>query len=100
MTTALLQPRLAKPRLRHRLTRLAEAATTPLLPADYLDLVAPLPSGTDLGARIVSVTPGHFYLALVGEDYHPTPTGKIKPNDPLPSEDPKVLTPYGTTGPT
>lgn len=50
--------------------------------------------------RIVSVTPGHFYLALVGEDYHPTPSGKIKPNDPLPSEDPKVLTPYGTTGPT
>ena len=49
---------------------------------------------------IASVTPGHFYLTLVGEDYHPVPTGKIKPNDPLPSEDPKVLTPYGPTGPT
>lgn len=49
MTTGLL--------LRDRLVRLAEAATTPLLPADYLDLVAPLRSGTDLRARIVSVQP-------------------------------------------
>ena len=41
--------------LRHRLTRLVEAATTPLLPADYLDLFAPLRSGADLRARIVDV---------------------------------------------
>ncbi|MCW2855371.1 MAG: ferredoxin reductase [Marmoricola sp.] len=41
--------------LRHRLVRLAEAATTPLVPADYLDHVAPLRSGTDLRARIVDV---------------------------------------------
>lgn len=43
--------------LRHRLTRLVEAATTPLLPADYLDLFAPLRSGADLRARVVSVHP-------------------------------------------
>lgn len=43
--------------LRHRLTRLVEAATTPLLPADYLDLFAPLRSGADLRARVVSVQP-------------------------------------------
>ena len=58
MTTALISPSRARPRsLRHRLARLAEAATTPLVPADYLDLVAPLRSGTDLRARIVSVVP-------------------------------------------
>ena len=43
--------------LRHRLTRLVEAATTPLLPADYLDLFAPLRSGADLRARVVEVHP-------------------------------------------
>ena len=41
--------------LRHRLVRFAEAATTPLVPADYLDLLAPLRPGTDLRARVVSV---------------------------------------------
>jgi ferredoxin-NADP reductase len=41
----------------HRLVRLAEAATTPLLPADYLDLFAPLRPGADLRGRIVDVEP-------------------------------------------
>ena len=45
------------PRLRDRLTRLVEAATTPLLPAHYLDLFAPLRSGADLRARVVRVHP-------------------------------------------
>ena len=40
---------------RARLTRIAEAVTTPLLPADYLDLFAPLRSGAELRGRIVSV---------------------------------------------
>ena len=40
-----------------RVTRVVEAATTPLLPADYLDLFAPLRSGADLRGRIVSVEP-------------------------------------------
>ncbi len=57
MTDMLIRPAAPARTLRHRLTRFAEAATTPLLPADYLDLVAPLRSGTDLRARIVSVEP-------------------------------------------
>ncbi len=57
MTDTLVKPSGPQPSLRRRLTRLAEAATTPLLPADYLDLVAPLRSGTDLRARIVAIQP-------------------------------------------
>lgn len=47
----------AAPRLplRHRLSRFAEAATTPLLPADYLDLFYPLRTGADLRGRIEEV---------------------------------------------
>ncbi len=41
--------------LRARITRFAEAATTPLLPADYLDLFSPLRSGADLRGRITAV---------------------------------------------
>ena len=44
-------------RLRDRAIRVVEAATTPLLPADYLDLFAPLRSGAELRGRIVSVHP-------------------------------------------
>jgi ferredoxin-NADP reductase len=44
-------------RWRDRLVRAAEAATTPLLPADYLDLFAPLRSGADLRGRVVAVHP-------------------------------------------
>src|SRR3954453_7858343 len=40
-----------------RVVRLAELATTPLLPADYLDLVNPRRPGADLRGRIVSVEP-------------------------------------------
>jgi ferredoxin-NADP reductase len=39
------------------LTRLTEQVTTPLLPADYLDLFDPLRSGADLRGRIEEVTP-------------------------------------------
>lgn len=46
-----------RPRLADRLVRLIESATTPLLPADYLDLFAPLRSGADLRGRIVAVEP-------------------------------------------
>jgi ferredoxin-NADP reductase len=42
---------------RHRLVRLVESATTPLLPADYLDLFAPLRSGAELRGRVVGVQP-------------------------------------------
>ncbi|MGI8522717.1 MAG: ferredoxin reductase [Nocardioides sp.] len=42
---------------RSRALRVAEAATTPLVPADFLDLFAPLRPGADLRGRVVSVTP-------------------------------------------
>ena len=44
-------------RLRDRAMRVAEAATTPYLPSDFLDLFAPLRSGADLRGRIESVHP-------------------------------------------
>jgi ferredoxin-NADP reductase len=43
--------------LRDRVIRFAELLTTPLLPADYLDLVDPLRSGADLRGRIVAIRP-------------------------------------------
>ena len=42
-------------RLRARAARVAEAATTPLVPADFLDLFAPLRPGADLRGRVVDV---------------------------------------------
>ena len=44
-------------RLRDRVLRAAEALTTPLLPDDYLDLIAPLRPGATLRGRIESVQP-------------------------------------------
>ena len=55
MTDLMARP--SAPSWRARLGRIAEAATTPLVPADYLDLLAPLRPGTDLRARVVSVHP-------------------------------------------
>jgi ferredoxin-NADP reductase len=43
--------------LRDRLLQLAERITTPLVPADYLDIVDPLRSGADLRGRIVEIHP-------------------------------------------
>jgi ferredoxin-NADP reductase len=43
--------------LRRKVLRLAELATTPLLPSDYLDLAFPLRAGADLRGRIVAVLP-------------------------------------------
>lgn len=40
---------------RDRALKVVEAATTPLMPADYLDLFAPLRAGADLRGRIVAV---------------------------------------------
>ena len=40
-----------------RLRAAAELATTPLVPEDFLDLVAPLRAGADLRGRIVAVQP-------------------------------------------
>ena len=45
--------------------RLAECVATPLLPADYLDLVAPLRAKAQLRGRVVSVTPETRHAATV-----------------------------------
>jgi stearoyl-CoA 9-desaturase NADPH oxidoreductase len=66
MSSSVQEAREARPRrgslrervnLRDRVTRLAERVTTPLLPADYLDLFDPLRAGADLRGRIVAVHP-------------------------------------------
>lgn len=44
-------------RARRAASRLAESLTTPLVPADFLDLFAPLRAGADLRARVVAVQP-------------------------------------------
>jgi ferredoxin-NADP reductase len=43
--------------LRDRFLQLAERITTPLVPADYLDIIDPLRSGSDLRGRIVEIHP-------------------------------------------
>jgi len=45
------------PTIADRARRLAELVTTPLLPADYLDLFSPLRTGADLRGRILEVRP-------------------------------------------
>lgn len=50
-------PPVSSQRLRDRLVRVVEAATTPLLPADYLDLFHPLRSGAELRGRIEEIVP-------------------------------------------
>jgi ferredoxin-NADP reductase len=54
---AALPTRPAASRLRDRAIDLVGLMTTPLLPADYLDLVSPLRAGADLRGRITEVHP-------------------------------------------
>lgn len=42
---------------RDRVLKLAEKMTTPLVPSDYLDIIDPMRSGTDLRGRIVAIHP-------------------------------------------
>ncbi|TDC59669.1 ferredoxin reductase [Micromonospora sp. KC207] len=56
MTTTVPRPP-GRRTVRDRLFRLAETVTTPLLPEDYLDLIAPLRSGAALRGRILDVRP-------------------------------------------
>ncbi len=44
-------------RIRRGVARVAEALATPLVPSDYLDVIAPLRSGADLRGRIVAINP-------------------------------------------
>src|SRR3954451_2404153 len=59
MTTTDPRPATVRPRgaLRDRVLKFAELVTTPLLPADYLDLIDPLRSGAALRGRIEAVVP-------------------------------------------
>ena len=43
--------------LKERLARVAELVATPLVPSDFVDLLDPLRSSTDLRARVVAITP-------------------------------------------
>jgi ferredoxin-NADP reductase len=56
MTTTAPRPS-ATATLRNRFLWLAERVTTPLVPADYLDVIDPLRSGVALRGRIVAITP-------------------------------------------
>ena len=50
-------------------------------------------------AQVVASIPSErFYLSLVPRDYVPVPQEGIDPTQPLPGEDPAVLTPYGPEG--
>ena len=51
--------------LARTIRRLAESVATPLLPADYLDLIAPLRATAQLRGRVVSVTPETRHAATV-----------------------------------
>jgi hypothetical protein len=54
--TAVAPPRVLG-RLRERAARLAELVATPLVPADYVDLLDPLRSGAALRGRVVRSAP-------------------------------------------
>jgi ferredoxin-NADP reductase len=56
MTTTAPRPTLTGA-LRGRITKLAERLTTPLVPADYLDVIDPLRAGAPLRGRIVAIQP-------------------------------------------
>lgn len=49
--------RLRRPAFAAALTRVASAVTTPVIPAEYLDMVAPLRRGADLRGRVVDIQP-------------------------------------------
>jgi stearoyl-CoA 9-desaturase NADPH oxidoreductase len=57
MSTSLVDPSPRGSRLRRRALSVVESFTTPLLPADYLDLFAPLRAGADLRGKIERVVP-------------------------------------------
>lgn len=54
ITASRVQP---GPTLRGRILRFTERITTPLVPADYLDVIDPLRSGAALRGRIVAINP-------------------------------------------
>ncbi|WZH51316.1 MAG: ferredoxin reductase [Nocardioides alkalitolerans] len=57
LLTSATRRRAGSTTLRARLERVANAAVTPLVPADYLDLFNPLRAGAELRGKVVAVTP-------------------------------------------
>jgi Flp pilus assembly protein CpaB len=47
---------------------------------------------------LASLPPENIYLTLVAPDYRPVPQDSLNPADPLPAENPSMLTPYGKDG--
>jgi ferredoxin-NADP reductase len=83
MTATVPRPSSARPllgRLRDRMLKVAELVTTPLLPADYLDLVDPLRSGAALRGRIEAIEPETRDAATIvirpGRDWLPHTPGQ------------------------
>ena len=83
MTATVPRPAPARPTLRalrDRALRLAELVTTPVLPADYLDMLSPLRAGTDLRGRIEAVLPETRDAATIvirpGADWQPHRPGQ------------------------
>ncbi|WP_089405482.1 ferredoxin reductase [Geodermatophilus saharensis] len=83
MTATVPRPSPARPALRalrDRVLRVAELVTTPVLPADYLDMFHPLRAGTDLRGRIEAVLPETPDAATIvirpGADWQPHRPGQ------------------------
>jgi ferredoxin-NADP reductase len=55
--SAMLAVMAAIPRLRNHLSQVAHAVSSPLVPADFLDLFAPLRRGAELRGKVVAVHP-------------------------------------------
>ncbi|WP_421119471.1 Flp pilus assembly protein CpaB [Aquihabitans daechungensis] len=72
-----------------------EAAAAPSAPVQkgMVTLIVP----TEAAQVLLSVPAGNLYLTLVSKDYEPKPTGEIDVTT-LPSDNPKILTPYGPDG--
>lgn len=72
-----------------------DAAAAPATPVQtgLITLIVP----PEAAQVLASVPAENIYLTLVSKDYEPTPTGEIDIST-LPSDNPKILTPYGPDG--
>jgi pilus assembly protein CpaB len=70
----------------------AAAPATPVQKGMITLIVPP-----EAAQMLASMPPGNLYLTLVSKDYEPKPTGEIDLSQ-LPSDNPKILTPYGPDG--
>jgi pilus assembly protein CpaB len=71
----------------------AAAVAAPAIKKGLITLIVP----PDAAQILLSVPAENMYLTLVSKDYEPQPTGEIDIST-LPSDNPKILTPYGPDG--